>query len=204
MTKHLSDFLSEKLDVAALNKALAPVEDKKTEKTDTKPKDKKEKPKEDKKPEGSTPDPKAPPVPDAGGDPMAGLGMPGQPDPDANKDLDEPALLPYKDKVNMLIGLMKEYGYSNFKFSLDNGANALVVVGDIVKRCQEQMTKLGKDMKIDLTFTKQTVDEKEKLYNTRVVFKNTMDFETFKELWKIMKKRERAKEDLMMGGGAAV
>ncbi len=127
--------------------------------------------------------------------------MTGEKKPESPEDSD-PTMLPFADKVRMIVSLFKEYGFTNFDFKLDDGKNILIIDGEIEKRIIDHAKSIGDRLKVLIKDQVKKIDKSKKM--TEIVFTNNMGEEDFEKIWSTILRRENEKKANAMGMGTGV
>jgi len=123
--------------------------------------------------------------------------MTGQAKPEPPEELDI-SLKPFQQKQNMIITLLKEYGYSVFDIKIEDGKNVLVLKGEIDKSLKKNIQKLSKELEISVNFDVAKIDEDK--FQTKLMFTNNADLAKFKDIYKIIKRNAGERKAAEMGG----
>ena len=120
----------------------------------------------------------------------------GEKKPEAPEDAD-PTLLPFSDKVRMVVSLFREYGFTNFDFKLDDGKNVLVVDGEVSPKVIEHAKIVCDKLKILIDSDVKRIEGKKKI--TSITFTNNMDREDFEKIWATILRRENERKANSLG-----
>jgi predicted transcriptional regulator len=126
-------------------------------------------------------------------DPITGQIPPEQP------EVDNPSLLPYTDKIQKIILLFKEFGYSLFDFKIENGKSIMYINGMV----QNDKIKIVKDIakQLDITVNIEQIKIDEDTTKTKINFENNLDANKFDDVYKILLRKEKEKQQASMGLG---
>lgn len=106
-------------------------------------------------------------------------------------------LLPYDEKIKMLITMLSEYGFSNYDISLEGHENIIKIDGKIDNKIINNVTKLMDDMKLTIKTEIKKISKDN--YQTIFMVSNNMEYQTFRDIWKLMKQREKEKQEMELG-----
>jgi len=118
---------------------------------------------------------------------------------EGDPEIEDFSLLPYAEKIKMVIDMVKEFGHSGLDYKINNGKNTVILNGKVDSELKTGLKELSKELGLGLEVEEERVDYDKMI--TKVSLKNKMDFKKFKEIMKITKKKEKDKEDLLGGAG---
>jgi len=124
------------------------------------------------------------------------------PEPPEAEDL---TLMPYNEKISMIVAMIKEYGYSGVKFKINGNKNSLEVFGKLDDNDKTAITELTSDLDLKAHIDEKDLNEEKEGEEilTRISFDNPMDAKKFKDIYKIILRKEKEKEAMMMCLGGA-
>jgi hypothetical protein len=102
------------------------------------------------------------------------------------------SLKPFQQKQNMIITMLKEFGYSNFDIKIQDGENTLILKGKIDKGLKKSIMDLSKDLNITTNIEIDQVEDDKFL--SKVKFKNNIDLKKFKDVYKVLKRQDKEKQ----------
>jgi len=124
--------------------------------------------------------------------------MTGQQNPEP-PELEDLTLLPYSEKIQNIITLLKELGYSKISFKMEEGRNNLFLEGDINSKDKKLIIQLANEMNLKIIVDKIQVDNDK--IKTKLSFENIIDLERFKDVVKIIVRKKKEKELAQIGMG---
>jgi hypothetical protein len=107
----------------------------------------------------------------------------------------------YTDKLNMIMGLIKEFGISSFDYKIEGNENTLRIEGKLDDKLKENINSLIDELDINIT-----IEEEKDGKKTRTIIKvsNKLSYDNFVNSWKKEKaEKETAKKaamDMAAGG----
>jgi len=108
---------------------------------------------------------------------------------DIEEEDEDFTIIPYSEKIKIAIELLKEFGYSTgLEYKIENGQNTVTVDGKITKDLRDALKDFGKELEIDINIEETSVDKNDFL--TQIHFVNKMDFNKFKDIIKLSRKKE--------------
>lgn len=107
--------------------------------------------------------------------------------------------LPIVEKIDILISMIKEFGYANVNYKITDEKNSLEVKGRMGDVDKEEVRKLCKDLAFTVNIKDVSLSENRHI--TIIAFDNIIDSTKFKDVFKRMKAEEIKKKIASEGGG---
>jgi len=109
------------------------------------------------------------------------------------------SVLPYADKIKTIMTLIKEFGFSNIDYQIDEGKNNIIIKGKLESADKTTLKGLTKELDIQVEIEESQV-EGDKII-TKLKFVNNITLDQFLKINDKIKKDEEEASMMDMGGG---